>query len=290
MTKVLVLGGTRFFGKKLVEQWIREHADVTILTRGLTSDPFGSSVKRLQADRTDKEALKTALGDLKFDIVYDNICYTQQEAEEAVELFAGRTSKYIVTSSLSVYPFGETSITESDFDPYTYPVPEQYAANADYAEGKRLVEAVLFQKASFQVNAVRFPIVLGQDDYTRRLHFHVEHIQAGQPLGIPNPNAVISFINSDEAASFLLWLGRSSLVGPVNACSKGEITPEQIVALISEAAGKQAVVANETEDIHMSPFGVPASWHMNTIKADTAGFTFQQLNDWLPALIFKLVQ
>lgn len=225
MTKVLVLGGTRFFGKKLVEQLIREQMDVTILTRGVASDPFGNSVKRLVADRTDKAALSKALADSNFDLVYDNICYTPQEASEAVELFADRTPKYIVISSLSVYPFGGTAKKETEFDPYTYPIPNPESQKVDYAEGKRLVEAVLFQQAPFAVAAVRFPIVLGHDDYTRRLHFHVEHVQGDQPIGIPNPDAQMSFINSDEAASFLLWLGQSDLEGPVNACSNGEITP-----------------------------------------------------------------
>ncbi|MFX3636926.1 MAG: NAD-dependent epimerase/dehydratase family protein [Candidatus Pristimantibacillus sp.] len=289
MTKVLVLGGTRFFGKKLVEQLIREGMDVTILTRGMASDPFGHSVKRLVADRSDKDALSKAVADSKYDLVYDNICYTAQEAKDAVELFTGRTSKYIVISSLSVYPFGGTAKKETEFDPYTYPITDSNLQKVDYAEGKRLVESVLFQQANFAVAAVRFPIVLGHDDYTRRLHFHVEHVQGDQPLGIPNPDAQMSFINSDEAATFLLWLGQSDLEGPVNACSDGQITPGQIIAYIAECSGKQAVVRNETELEHQSPFGIPEPWYMDTTKAEAAGFQFQPLNNWLPKLIQEIV-
>jgi nucleoside-diphosphate-sugar epimerase len=289
MKKVLILGGTRFFGKKLVEQLIREQVDVTIVTRGNTSDSFGNSVKRLQADRTDQVALSNVLGSSTFDVVYDNICYTPQEAEDAVKLFTGRIGKYIVTSSLSVYPFGEPRKKESDFDPYIYPLPESYSMKVDYAEGKRLVEAVMFQKAPFPVAAVRFPIVLGHDDYTRRLHFHVKHVQEELPLGIPNLNARMSFIRSDEAASFLAWLGNSNLEGPVNACSNGELSPGQIISLITQATGIQANILSETEEVHMSPFGIPQSWYMDTTKAEAAGFSFQQLNDWLPNLIREIV-
>lgn len=288
MKKALILGGTRFFGKKLVEQLIHDQVDLTIVTRGLTPDSFGSSVKRLQADRTDPAALRAILGTSEYDVVYDNICFTPQEAEEAVNLFARRTGRYIVTSSLSVYPFGEPGKKESDFDPYTYPIPEPYPANADYAEGKRLVEAVLLQKAPFPVAAVRFPIVLGHDDYTRRLHFHIEHVEQGLPVGIPNLNAQMSFINSDEAASFLAWLGRSNLEGPVNACSHGELSPGQIMTLISQAAGKEANILSETDNMHMSPFGVPQPWYMDTAKAEAAGFSFQQLRGWMPNLIREI--
>lgn len=197
MKKVLVLGGTRFFGKKLVQQLIREQADVTIVTRGHTPDSFGDSVTRIHVDRTDPIGLQNALGSATFDVVYDNICYTGQQAEQAIQLFSGRTNKYLVTSSLSVYPFGEPRKKESEFDPYTYPLPESYSPKDDYAEGKRQVEAVLCQKAPFRVAAVRFPIVLGPDDYTRRLHFHIEHVKRGQPIGLPNLHAQMSFINSD---------------------------------------------------------------------------------------------
>jgi nucleoside-diphosphate-sugar epimerase len=288
MKKVLILGGTRFFGKRLVEQLIHEQVDVTILTRGNNSDSFGNTVKRLQADRTDGAVLRNVLDASTFDVVYDNICFTPQEAEDAVQLFEGRAEKYIVTSSLSVYPFRESRLNESDFDPYTYPLPERYPPKGDYAEGKRLVEAVMLQKAPFSAAAVRFPIVLGHDDYTQRLHFHIEHVQQGIPLGVPNPDARMSFIQSDEAASFLAWLGKSNLEGPVNACSIGELSPGQIISLITQAAGKQATVLPNTDEEHMSPFGVPQSWYMDTSKAETAGFSFLHLNDWLPKLIREI--
>ena len=45
--KVLVLGGTRFFGKHLVEVLLQAGHDVTIATRGVTEDSFGSAVKRI---------------------------------------------------------------------------------------------------------------------------------------------------------------------------------------------------------------------------------------------------
>lgn len=288
--KVLVLGGTRFFGKKLVQQLVHEQLDVTILTRGHAENPFGNSVRWLQSDRTDPVALHNALGGLAFDTVYDNICFTAQEAAAAAELFAGRAKRYIVTSSLAVYPLGGPPKWEDNFNPMVYPIPEPFPDKCDYAEGKRLVEAVLFRDAPFPVAAVRFPIVLGLDDYTRRLHFHVERIMSGQVIGIPNLDARMSFITSDEAASFLAWLGRSSLEGPINACSKGEMSLERIISLIEHASGSKAIIRTEAEPEGMSPFGVPESWCMDTTKANEAGFSFSDVDDWMPRLIEDIVQ
>ncbi|QHW31668.1 NAD-dependent epimerase/dehydratase family protein [Paenibacillus rhizovicinus] len=289
MRKIIVLGGTRFFGRKLVDRLLEAGDEVTIVTRGGLPNPFGDRVKHIQADRNDSAALQAAMGDEAYDVVYDNICYLPQEAEEAVKLFAGRCGKYVVTSTLSVYPFGGPRNTEAMFDARRYELPVSYPADINYGEGKRLVEAVLLQKAPFPVAAARFPIVLGTEDYTRRLHFHVEHIMRGQPIGIPVPDAPLSFILADEAAEFLDWLGRSSAEGSYNACSAGDITPGEIVKLIEQAAGKEAVVRHETDEADSSPFGVPGAWQMDTAKAEADGFVFRELNDWLPQLIGQLV-
>ncbi|MBH5319634.1 NAD-dependent epimerase/dehydratase family protein [Paenibacillus sp. GSMTC-2017] len=288
MSKILVLGGTRFFGKRLVEGLVQNGHDVTIVTRGNMADSFGHSVKRLQVDRTDSTALEQALGSTSFDIVYDNICYTPQVAEDALKLFAGRTGRYILTSSGSVYNFGEQRLSEKDFDPYVYPVPDSYEQNIDYAEGKRLVEAVFLQKASFPVAAVRFPIVLGHDDYTRRLHFHVERVQQELPIGIPNLDAKMTYIRADEAASFLAWIGQMDLEGPFNAASYGEVSLREILAIIEQETGKRGQVVNEVDETNGSPFGITKPFVVDNAKAVAAGASFHQLRDWLPELISEI--
>ncbi|NOU80999.1 NAD-dependent epimerase/dehydratase family protein [Paenibacillus sp. LMG 31459] len=289
MKKILVLGGTRFFGKRLVELLLQDgDSRVTILTRGVTEDDFGDRVTRLAMDRTDEAALERAVRNIDWDIVYDNICFSPDEAAAAVRIFAGRTKRYILTSSLSVYNPQPDILTEADFDPAHYLLKLGGKAAFSYQEGKRLAETVLLQTADFPVAAVRFPIVLGTDDYTRRLHFHIEHVQAGQPIGIPNPQAEISFIRSDEAADFLHWLGSSTLTGPVNACSDGTLTIGGVISIVEAATGKPAVVRRETADSDSSPFGIEESWVMDTAKARSAGFSFLSLSDWFPELVTSL--
>lgn len=288
LKKVLVLGGTRFFGKKLVNLLLENGNDVTIATRGKTVDPFGNKVKRLLIDRENSQSLRSAVDSTQWDIVYDNICYSSQEAMEACEIFAGKVKHYIFTSTLSVYEFGDEKRKEEDFDPYSYPIRIGARTDFQYGEGKRLAEAVFFQKADFPVSAVRFPIVLGLDDYTKRLHFHIHQVRNEKAIGIPNEKAMLSFITSDEAASFLNWLGNQSIEGPINACSKGELSLNQILSLVEEEVGKKAIVKQHTEEEQMSPFGVPQSWCMDTSKADQAGFEFQHLQKWFPTLIREI--
>lgn len=285
MRNILVLGGTRFFGKRLVKRLLQdEDTQVTLLTRGLAGDDFGDRVIRLAVDRSDAAALAAAVRDRHYDVVYDNICFSPDEAAAAARIFADTAGRYILTSSLSVYDSQPEMLYETDFDPKVYPLQPGSREDLGYQEGKRLAEAVLLQQNAFPVAAVRFPIVLGTDDYTQRLHFHIEHIAGGRPLGIPNPDALISFIRSDEAADFLYWLGFSALTGPVNACSDGAISIRDILSIIEAVTGKQAVTLSETAGGDMSPFGIEESWYMDTAKARSAGFTFLAVADWLPEL------
>lgn len=289
LMKILVLGGTRFFGKKLVQLLIEEGHDVTIATRGNVQHPFGSQVKQVKVDRKNASSLKDAVGEEHWDIVYDNICFSPNEALAACEIFDGKTKKYILTSTLSTLDQELGSdLTEEDFNPYTYEIRYGDVEDFSYGEGKRQAEAVFFQKASFPIVAVRFPIVLGEDDYTKRLHFHIERVAKEQPIGFVNMDARMSYILSDDAAGFLKFAGTSNIEGPFNATSTGSYSMQELIDLIEEATGKKAKITLVGNDESRSPFGVPKDWYMTPQKAKEASYEFLHLDDWLPSLIKKL--
>lgn len=288
---ILVLGGTRFFGKKLVELCIQNGHDVTILTRGQSGNPFGTNVKQLVANRNDRDALAQALANTTWDIVYDNICYSPNEAQTICELLKGKTKKLVFTSTLSTYEVDGKMKKEEDFDPFQYQIRMGQQEEFSYGEGKRQAEAVLFKEASFPVVAVRFPIVMGEHDYTHRLHFHVERILQDQPITLPNIDAKMSYITDEEAAAFLYFTGVTPIEGPYNATASGTISLKDLIAMIEEISGKRAKISliggNEESQ---SPYGVPADWYMSNEKAEKAGFTFSQLEKWLPELVSTLVK
>ena len=168
MRRALVLGGTRFFGKRLVLTLLENDWDVTVASRGLANDPFGHTVKRLTIDRYDAESLQAALKNREWEVVYDQICYAPSDAMDACQLFSGRIGRYVLTSTGSVYADKPMPYKEEYFDPYSYPLQMGRRDSFDYGEGKRLAEAVFFQKAQFPVAAMRIPVVVGLDDYTQR--------------------------------------------------------------------------------------------------------------------------
>lgn len=288
MSRILVLGGTKYFGRHLVQQLLEAREDVTIATRGQQTDPFGDRVRRIKMDRENFESLQIAAADADWDVVYDNICYSPNAAADACKAFAGRTKRYIFVSSQAVYDPSEQAHPEDNFNPYEYPLQMGSRHDFPYGELKRLAEAVYYQQASFPVVAVRFPIVMGTDDYTQRLVFHIDRIRDGLPIGLPNVNASMSAITSEEAGSFLFWLRNQTLTGPINACSLGVISIANILAEIERAVGKQAIIESEITEANASPYGFERNWMMDQSKAAEAGFHFSNLSEWYPALVKEL--
>ncbi|MDN4494518.1 NAD-dependent epimerase/dehydratase family protein [Ureibacillus aquaedulcis] len=290
MKKILVFGGTRFFGKKLVEYLIAEGHEVTIATRGKTEHSFGEKVNHSIVDRTNKDDLASAFANAQWDIIYDNICYSPNDALAACEIFDGKTKKYVFTSTMSTYTDLGADLSEADFDPYTYEIRFGNDGDYSYGEGKRLAEAVFFQKATFPVVAVRFPIVLGEDDYTRRLHFHVERVSEEKVISFLNMDARMSYILSDDAGDFLKFAGFSDIVGPYNATSSGTYSLKELMRMIEQNVGKKAKIALVGDEETRSPFAVPKDWFMSQEKSIEAGFTCRPLENWLPNLIKTLSQ
>ncbi|MCD8510995.1 MAG: NAD-dependent epimerase/dehydratase family protein [Bacillus sp. (in: Bacteria)] len=290
MRNILVLGGTRFFGKRLVKKLVDNGDNVTVATRGETEDGFGDSIQRVKIDRFNRASLEEGLGDSSWDVVYDQICFAPDDAQDMCDIFKDRVGKYVLTSTLSVYSFNDKALKEErDFDPYSYSLKFGRKEDFDYGEGKRLAEAVFFQKAEFPVVAPRPPIVLGLDDYTERLHYYVRKIFAGEAIGIDHLDAMISFVDSDDLAQFLFWVGLNNLTGPVNASAPDQITLGEMIKLMETKTGKTAIVKAPEMREQSSPMNFPVSIYQDVTLAERAGYSFKGLSEWFEPLIEGIV-
>ncbi|HWL25199.1 MAG TPA: NAD-dependent epimerase/dehydratase family protein [Ureibacillus sp.] len=290
MKSALVLGGTQFFGKNLVQLLLDKGVSVTIATRGKTADPFGNQVERLTIQREDRASLEHAFNDRNWDVVYDQTCYSSQEALDAIEVLDGKINRYIFTSSQAVYDYG-TMRKEEEFNPLNFqPLLKnrnEYQGISGYQEAKRSAEAILFQKSNVPVVAVRFPIVIGEDDYTGRLKFHVEKIVLGEPIGIPNPSSRACFIDSIDAANFLYEMGISTFQGPINPGSQGDLSLDELVTMIEEISNKKAIIS---EEMNISPYEMGGSFSVDTSLAISLGYTFKPLDQLVGNLIKYYVE
>ena len=118
MRNVLVMGGTTFFGKRLVHYLLKDGYRVTVATRGQTKDAFGEQIERIRFDRTNLTSMKQAFEDEEYDIVFDQIGFCADDMADACEVFSGKIGRYVFTSSIIVY-YSSPGLgkVETDFDP-----------------------------------------------------------------------------------------------------------------------------------------------------------------------------
>lgn len=280
---ILVFGGTRFFGVYLVEKLLENGHQVTIATRGLTKDHFGDRVNRLTLDRCDAKSLAPVLEKKEYDCIVDNICYASNDVKKLLDV--ARCKRYILTSTMSVYPITnfKTDMKEADFDPLLHPLKWYERQDAPYDEIKRQAEAALFQVYSDKnAAAVRFPYVIGREDYTKRLYFYVEHVIKQIPMNIDNLQEKMSFIQAKEAGEFLAWMAERNETGYFNAANEGTVTIEDILFYVEKKSGKKALIRKDTE---RAPYNGTPAYSLNIEKAQKSGFHFGKLNDFLPELL-----
>jgi nucleoside-diphosphate-sugar epimerase len=103
----LVLGGTGFVGRRLVERLTADGAAVTVLNRGRTGVQPASEVERLVADRSDRASMRAALAGRDWDAVFDVSGVVQvaggADIGDLADLLAGNIGRYVYVSSQSVY-------------------------------------------------------------------------------------------------------------------------------------------------------------------------------------------
>lgn len=282
---ILVMGGTRFFGVHLVKYLLLAGHEVTIATRQQTKDPFGSTVKRIKVDRTDRKALEETFAYRYFEVVIDDLAYCARDVQNILDTV--RCRRYIMVSSASVYELHFQTV-EEDFRPEKEQLVWYGREEASYPVLKKSAECALVNAYGMKdAAAVRFPYVAGPDDYTGRLLFYVEHMLSGRPMYIDNPDSQMSFISSDEAGKFLTFLAGDELRGPVNACSRGTVSIREIMACVEKKTGKAAVLSKDGD---AAPYNGTPGYSISTKKAEQAGFQFTELKKWLYDLLDHYIE
>ena len=279
--KILVVGGTRFFGLPMVRKLIDNGHSVTIATRGGHSDPFGDSVRRVIMDKTDTDSVKAALGGEQFDLLIDKVAYS---SNDVISLLSGaRCKRYIQMSSCAVYETAHTDIAESEFCAKDIALVRM-DRTGDYALGKRQAErAALEMLDESACTFVRYPVVLGENDYTGRLRAYVKAVACGTPMNIKNPDAKTAYIFEDEAGGFIAHLADTEISGAVNGCAVGTVSQSDIIGYIEHRCGKKAVFSQGGEKMPYDDTASDTSY--SCARAKGTGFVFGELTGRLYALL-----
>ncbi|MFC8587601.1 NAD-dependent epimerase/dehydratase family protein [Streptomyces sp. NPDC057217] len=291
---VLVIGGSRYFGKRVIALLRESGHRVTVLNRGSSGVPDGTG--HLVADRDDEAALESVLAGRSFDVVLDQVCYTPRQAEIARRVFTGRVRRYVMTSTVEVYAYEDSAgpVPESALDLASVAVDTGAAwddpefRDAHYGEGKRQAEAVFAAGAAFAWASVRVAHVLGDDDFTGRLDHYVRRVRDGEPIAVPAVNRPATYVYVEEIAAFLAWAVEADFTGPVNAHSHGPLHTADLCAEIERQVGGRTVF-REVEVGEVSPFSFARSYGMDNARATELGYSFSHSSEWLARAVSDAV-
>ena len=242
MARALVIGGTLFIGRALVEQLLERGDDVVIMHRG-RGTPFGTRVGEIVCDRNDTDAVRAALAGTRFDVVYDNVYdwqrgTTAEQVSAAALATANGLRRYVFTSSVAVYHPGGDYPEDVQLVPSDSPNP--------YGGNKAATERALFalsREQGIPVATLRPAFVYGEYNPLEREAFFWDRLLAGRPIIMPgNGLATLQWVYSrDVARAAILASENAAAVGHAyNLANYPAITQIDFVRLLARVAGTEA--------------------------------------------------
>ena len=268
--KILILGGTKFLGSKLLEK-LKFKKELQIHVASRKSTDFG---QYHSIERKNEEDLLNLFKAHTFDIVIDFICYSQPDAKKLLDVIkvkAGYQPYVIMISSTYVYgnPLElqvNKSYDENEFDPESYQYSELDRPDIDYFEGKKSMEAYIAQNYQNYL-LVRFPIIMGSNDYTGRTAYFSDLIKNSGTVSFDEMSGSSNFIFSQEAADVLSYFIAHPIQGAINCSLEDELNQSSILSLYCKFHGVplRSVLVNEGLAIR-SPFYYSKDFIINNAR------------------------
>lgn len=212
--RLLVLGGTRFVGRHLVEAALAAGHAVTLFNRGTGAPGLFPGAAELKGDRAGDHA---ALRGGAWDAVVDVSAYRPESVLAAVAALRGRAGRYVLVSTVSVYSAFENGGDEgaATWDPATATVEQ---AGPDlYGPRKRACELALASAWDGPWCVARPGVVAGPHDPTDRVTYWPLRLARGGRVLVPGaPGAFAQFVDARDLAAFLLGAAEGRADGIFN--------------------------------------------------------------------------
>src|SRR6478672_8232941 len=215
--RLLVLGGTQFLGRHLVEVALREGDAVTIFHRGRTNpDLFAGQVERISGDR---DGGLDALAGGEWDAVVDTCGYVPRVVAASARALADRCGHYTFVSTESVYgDVGEPGLDESApvavlDDPATEVVDGE-----TYGGLKALCEEAAEAAMPGRVLNVRPGLIVGPHDPSDRFTYWPRRLaRGGEVLAPGSAEGLVQVIDARDLAEWAVRMVEGGKTGVYNA-------------------------------------------------------------------------
>jgi len=254
--RVIVLGGTRFIGRAIVEELAQAGHEPLIVHRGRLEPHDMPRVSHLHCDRTELVSHRHELAAFEPDAAIDCLALTRADAQAAIDAMPPAV-RLVVISSIDVYrafgalntlretdpvPIDEDSPVRTDRYPYRGKAPGM----DDY--DKLDVEDVYLPRGA---TSVRLPMVYGPHDYQLREEFILRRVRAGRrqiPCGAGMWLACRAYVR-DVARGARLALESPSTAGmALNLCEDRTYSMTMWTRMILEAAGFEAELVRVSDE------------------------------------------
>jgi 2'-hydroxyisoflavone reductase len=247
--RVLVLGGTVFAGRHLVELALERGHDVTLFNRGQAGRGLFPGVERVLGERAGDLA---GLRGRRFDAVADMSGYLPADVARSAGLLADTAGRYLFVSSRSVYadhslpgmnedsPIGELPEGE----------PDDEVTAESYGPLKARCEQAVVDAFADRAVILRPGLIVGPHDPTGRFTYWPQRVAEGGDVLAPEPpDQPIQVIDARDLAAFALDLlergkggtfdvvspaGMLTLGGVLDACRQASTAESQIVWVAEE--------------------------------------------------------
>jgi 2'-hydroxyisoflavone reductase len=301
--KLLIIGGTVFLGKHLVEAALASGHEVKMFNRGVHDDGLFLEVERLRGDR--REDL-SALRGRRFDAVIDTCGYVPGAVRASARLLSDTVEHYTFISSQSVYAnFDVPGVDESHAvqelsDEQVREAeaikPEGKVIAVNYGEMygglKALCERAVEEEMPGRALSIRAGLIVGPGDYTDRCTYWVRRVASGGEVLAPGqPDRPVQFVDVRDLSEWLVRMAENRTAGIFNATGPArKLSMRELLEACRSASGsdasftwvsdeflKEAEVAGWSE----MPLWLPAEdnvvnfFSLDCSQAINAGLTFR---------------
>jgi 2'-hydroxyisoflavone reductase len=245
--RLLILGGTKFLGRHIVDSASARGHELTLFNRGRTDPSPIEGVEQIHGDREHDLSL---LAGREWDVVIDTSGYLPRAVAACAELLAGAVDRYVFVSSVSAYGTFPRSGLDEDA-PIAPPPPDGSEDVAThYAELKASCERTLDRVLPGRTLVIRPGLIVGPRDPTERFTYWVRRLADGGRVLAPDaPGQQVQLIDARDLADWTVRMAEQRSAGVFNAT--GPATPltfGQMLERVRSATGNAAEVVFVAED------------------------------------------
>jgi nucleoside-diphosphate-sugar epimerase len=295
--RILVLGGTQFVGRALVEAALSAGHELTLFHRGRTNAGLFPEVEHVLGDRDGGLA---ALSTGQWEVCVDVSGYLPRLVGDSAAALRDRVARYVYVSTISVY--ADLSVPRDENGPLATLEDEgtEEIDGGTYGALKALCEERVTAVFGERACIVRPGFVIGPYDHTGRFPWWAHRAARGGEMIVPASFArAFQAIDTRDLADFLLLAATAPLGGVFNAT--GPVPPVTMTGLVEEAARESgADLRVETvDDVFLAEQGVEsalplwpgvdplwAAWAQADVSlAVAAGLRFRAVADTVAATL-----